>query len=266
MNQRIASIDDPRVAPYRNLRERTLRGEDLFVAEGSLVVGRLLASRFPVESVLVSDALFQRIAPGVPDGVPVFHGPERLLHEVVGYDFHRGVLAAGRRPSPLSLDELMARVDRVDRLRLVVCPDTANSENLGIVYRSAAALGIDGVLLGPRCCDPLSRRCLRLSMGASLNLPTATSSDLQNDLDALKRRFGIQRVASVIGENAERLDKFRWPERAALLLGNEFDGLPASWLAECDHQVTVPMRPGTDSLNLGVAAGILLYEWTRVPR
>ena len=261
--QRITSMDDPRVAAYRNLRDRTLRGESLFLAEGDLLVRRLLASRFEVESVFVSDTFLDRIAPLVPDGIPIFTGSERLLGEIVGYDFHRGVLAVGRRGKPDSLEQLIARFDRRNRLRLVVCPDASNSENLGLIYRSATALGIDGMLLGSRCCDPLARRCLRLSMGGSLRLPTARSADIETDLAALRDRHDVARIAAVLDADAESLGTFRWPDRAALLLGNEFDGLQEGCVSRCDHRVMIPMQPGTDSLNLGVAAGIFLYEWTR---
>ena len=113
--QPITSINDSRVAAYRNLRDRTLRGESLFVAEGELVARRLLASRFDVESVLVCNELLDRITPLVPPGVPVYVGPERLLRDVVGYDFHRGVLAVGRRSEPETLEQLAARVDRGGR-------------------------------------------------------------------------------------------------------------------------------------------------------
>jgi len=261
--ERITSIDDPRTAAYRNLRDRTLRGESLFIAEGELVAGRLLESRFEVESVFVSDEFLGRMAPRVPEGVPAYVGTERLLREVVGFNFHRGVLAVGRRGVPETLHDLMKRVDRGARLSLVVCPDATKPENLGLIFRSAAALGMDGMLLGERCCDPLSRRCLRLSMGGSLQVPSARSRDLCADLAELKGRFGVELLAAVLDNGAEPLAGLRWPERAAILFGNEFDGLGARWLAECNRRVTIPMQPGTDSLNLGVAAGIFFYERTR---
>jgi len=260
--QRIDSIDDPRVGAYRNLRERTLRGESLFVAEGDLVTRRLLASRYRAESVFVTEKYAEEFSRLVGD-VPLYVADEPTLVEVVGFKFHRGVLGAGRRRPSLTLDALMARTDRSGRLRLVICPEITKPENVGLVFRSSAGFGVDGVILGPRCCDPLSRRSLRVSMGAVLLVPFVCSTDLEADLGRLKASWGVELAAAVLDDRAERLDEFRWPGRTGLLVGNEYDGLGPTWLPLCDRRVTIPMAPGTDSLNLGVAAGVFLYEMTR---
>lgn len=261
--ERIASLDDPRVAAYRNLRDRTLRGEGLFVAEGRLVVRRLLESDYTCESVFVAEQHAAEFAPLLGPGVPCYVGSEALLAQVVGFRFHLGVLAAGRRcPLPRPA-ELRDRLDCSGPLRLVVCPAVTNPDNLGLIFRSAAALGIQAVVLGQRCCDPLSRRSLRVSMGGVLKLPLARAAQLGAELPELKSRFGLSFVGAVASGPAEPLPKFRWPERAALLVGNEYYGLERQWLECCDHLVTIPMRPGVDSLNLGVAAGIFLYEMQR---
>jgi len=261
--QPIDLIDDPRVAAYRGMKDRALRGESLFVAEGRLLVDRLLDSPFAVESVFASEELAAEYAARLTDEVPLYVAPEALLREVVGYKFHRGVLAAGRRDRPMTLDRLTARLDDRRRWNLVVCPRVANGENLGLIFRSAAALGIDGVLLGPHCADPLSRRCLRLSMGGVLRVPTVHSADLAADLRHLRDHCNVRPVATVVDARAEPLRGFSWPPRTALLLGSEFEGLDDPWLALCDRQITIPMQPGSDSLNLGVAAGIFLYEMSQ---
>jgi tRNA G18 (ribose-2'-O)-methylase SpoU len=129
-----------------------------------------------------------------------------------------------------------------------------------MVFRTAAAFGVDGVLLGQRSCDPFSRRSLRLSMGGALQLPFVKSRDILGDLGRLKTHGGVTLVAAVADQQAEPLPQFSWPTRTALLLGSEFEGLDADSLALCDRRVTIPMRPGTDSLNLGVAAGIFVYQ------
>jgi tRNA G18 (ribose-2'-O)-methylase SpoU len=144
-------------------------------------------------------------------------------------------------------------------LRLVILPEVTKPENLGLVVRSAAGFGLDAVLLGPRCCDPLSRRAMRVSMGAVVQARMTRSADLAADLEALRARWGITRVAAVLDRRAERLSEFRWPRRAAVLVGNETAGLRDGWLSQCDRCVTIPMQAGVDSLNLGVAAGIFLY-------
>jgi tRNA G18 (ribose-2'-O)-methylase SpoU len=261
--QRVDSIDDPRVAPYRNLRDRTLRGESIFVTEGRILTRRLLESPFEAESVLAAEGVAAEFAPLVGDRTALYVAAESLLLEIVGFPFHRGVLGCGRRPPVRTLAELMPGVDRSGPLCLVICPEVAKPENLGLIFRTAAGFGVDGVLLGQRCCDPLSRRALRLSMGGVLGVPFARSQNVLDDLQTLKSRYGLELLATVLDDRAERIEQLRWPPRAGLLLGNEADGLRGDYLSVCDHRVTIPMRPGTDSLNLGVAAGIFVYEMTR---
>jgi tRNA G18 (ribose-2'-O)-methylase SpoU len=261
--ERITSIDDPRVEAYRNLRDRTLRGESIFLAEGELVAERLLASQYGAESLLVSDQFaekFQRLA---ADRVPVYVGRESLLKEIVGFNFHRGVLAVGRRPARYRrLDELMRPLELAKTLSLVICPEVTKPDNLGLIFRSAGALGIDGVILGDRCCDPFSRRTLRVSMGASLHVPFIRSPDLVADLRCLRSRWGVELLGTVLDPKAERLAELRWPPRAGVLMGNETAGLGHECLGLCDRLVTIPMHPEVDSLNLGVAASVFLYDLT----
>lgn len=257
--ERIDSIDDPRVAAYRSLPDRTLRGESVFVTEGRNLTLRLLASPYAAESVFVAQQHAAEFAAVVGD-VPLYTAPEPLLKQVVGFDFHLGVLGSGRRGELPSPDELVGRRPVDAPLRLVICPETTKPENLGLIFRSSAGLGIDGLLLGRRCCDPFSRRALRLSMGGTLQVPFSTSVELADAMRRLRDRRQVELVAAVVDDRAERLPDFRWSPRTALVFGNEFHGLREPWLSACDRRVTIPMPPGVDSLNLGVAAGIFLYE------
>ena len=262
----IDSIDDPRVSAYRNLKDRTLRGESIFVTEGRLLTRRLLQSSYEAESVFVSERFAAEFRRLVKDDVPLYAAPERLLTEVVGFEFHLGVLGAGRRRASHSLDQLLCRKRLEDELSLVICPAVTKVENLGLIFRSASGLGGDGILLGRQCCDPFPRRSLRLSMGAVLWVPFARSGDLAADLRALKDRWQVELVATVLDDRAERLADFRWPPRTGLLFGNEYDGLQEHWLSACDRRVTIPMAPTADSLNLGVAAGIFMYDMMKRKR
>jgi tRNA G18 (ribose-2'-O)-methylase SpoU len=271
----IDSLDDSRIAAYRNLRDRTLRGERMFVAEGRLLVERLLASRFEAESLLVSEPLAAEFAPRVTESVPVYVVSESLLKSVIGVHLHQGVLAVGKRRAEMSLDEILGGADYqsaadgrsatcpTTSLSVIVCPAITKPENMGLIFRVAAGLGVDGLLLGPQSCDPFSRRCLRVSMGAVLSAPFRKSSDLAADLALLRDRWGVEIVAAVLDEHAVPLASVRWPRRAAVMLGNEFDGLDQSWLTYCSKRMTIPMARKTDSLNLGVAAGIFVYEMMR---
>ncbi|MFZ5830696.1 MAG: TrmH family RNA methyltransferase [Planctomycetota bacterium] len=261
--QRIDSLDDPRVAAYRNLRDRTLRGESAFVAEGKLLVERLIASPIEAESVFVAEEFVDVFAPLIPPDVPMFVAPERLLLDIVGFNFHRGILAVGRRPRIHSLDEVLPPLAPEAALGLAICPEITKPENMGLIFRSAAAFGLDGILLGQRCCDPFSRRALRLSMGAVFRVPFRKSDDLLGDLRTLKESQGLKLVATVLDPAAEKLGSYTWPRRAGVLFGNEFEGLRDGWLDLCDARVTIPMQPGVDSLNLGVAAGVFLYDLNR---
>ncbi len=255
---RIEHLDDPRISPYRNLRDRTLRGESIFIAEGCVVVQRLLRSRYRAESLLVAEEHAAQFAAQATD-CPLYVATTPLLRQVVGFHFHRGALAVGRRRPAMQLDELLR--EPLERRRcIVVCPAVTKPENLGLVFRSAAAFGAGGVILGERCCDPLSRRSLRVSMGAVLDMPLVQTGDVLRDLRVLRQTWRFERIAAVVEAGAERLDQWLPGPPAALVFGDEFDGLSPACLAECDRRVTIPMSQAVDSLNLGVAAGIFLYH------
>jgi len=279
--QTITSLDDPRVAGYRNLRERSLRNEGLFITEGALLAERLLQSRFPVESLLVTvenAARFAGLMHGLVqesrrNGAPLYVAQAALMRQIVGFDFHRGVLGLGRRlpfPNAASLvEQLVESAPSNGPLRLVACPGTESGENLGLILRSAAAFSVQGVLLPGEGADPLSRRCLRQSMGSALALPLARSADLLPELCALRQSVGLRLVAAVAGGSGGNgksggvvsLSDFTWPARVALVVGNEFHGLDSLWLDECDYRVTIPLSPGCDSLNVAVATGVILHHW-----
>ena len=263
--ERIETIDDPRVAAYRGLKDRTLRGEGVFVTEGRLLTLRLLESHYGVESVLAAERCAEEFAGRVPESTPLYVAPERLLREIVGFKFHRGVLACGRRREPMGLDDLLASRGGDEALTLIVCPEVTDRENLGSILRIAGGFGLGGVVLGRECCDPLSRRVLRVSMGAALVVPIVWSADLPTDLRRLKEHGGVELWATVLDDSAEPLRRVRRPRRLALLFGNEACGLGERWLGVCDRRVTIPMDRRTDSLNLAVAAGIFVYALTRDP-
>lgn len=256
----IEQLDDSRVSPYRNLRDRTLRGENIFIAEGCVVVERLLRSRYRADSLLVAEEHAAAFAAMATD-CPLYVATPELMRQIAGFNFHMGALAVGRRLAGMRLDELMtAPLDAP--CCVVVCPAVTKPENLGLLFRSSAAFGISGIILGQGCCDPLSRRCVRVSMGAVLEVPFVRSADVLVDLQELRGTWQFERVAAVLDLAAEPLDKLRPARRTALVFGNEFDGLTPAWLAECDRRVTIPMSQAVDSLNLGVAAGIFIYHWS----
>ncbi len=273
--------DDPRVACYLNQKDAWLRAahnpiappapgnpagtpdsprnHSLFIAEGSLVVEHLLASEYPVESVLVSESragALPDLLRKTPEHVPIYAVSRGVMQSIVGFDLHRGLLAVGRRLPPRDPIELASTCRA-----LVILEDLANHDNLGSVFRSAAVLGGIGIgiLLSPRCCDPLYRKALRVSMGHALRIPFAVMEDWPHGLGAIAEQ-GFDLIALDPAPDAERIDQMSVPERPALILGAEGPGLSPALRGIARRRVVIPQMPGADSLNIGVAAGIALHR------
>jgi tRNA G18 (ribose-2'-O)-methylase SpoU len=256
----ITDPEDPRIAAYRDVRERDLlRRDGLFVVEGEVVLRVLLSrSRFPVESLLVSEKRLDLVRPllaQAPGGTPVLVASQAVMDGIVGFPVHRGVLALARR----GIDRDAAEILRdLGPRALVVAPiGLANHDNVGGVFRNAAAFGADAVLLDRASCDPLYRKALRVSVGGSLVVPFARAASAGDLCDALDRA-GFETVA-LSPAGRETLSAMRRAPRTALLLGAEGPGLPPEVLAR-SRRVAVPMAPGVDSLNVATAAAIALYE------
>jgi tRNA G18 (ribose-2'-O)-methylase SpoU len=256
----VTDAADPRLDDFRDLTNADRRpdrpgGRGLVIAEGVLVVERLLESRYPVRSLLGVGRRLDELAAVIgPVDVPVYEASAEVMAEVVGFHLNRGVLAVADRPAPLSVGELA-------RGRAVAVLEGVNDhENLGSLFRNAAALGLDGMLLGPRCSDPLYRRSVRVSMGHVLRVPFA---ELVSDptawpaeLDAL-RGDGRRLVALTPRPEAVPLGEAKLAgARIALLLGAEGPGLSDAALEAADEWVRIPMAAGVDSLNVATAAAI----------
>jgi tRNA G18 (ribose-2'-O)-methylase SpoU len=256
----VESVDDPRLACYRELSQRNLtRHSGLFIAEGEKVVARLIASDFEVASILAEPAFADKYQPRVLPEVPIYVASRDLLRETVGFNFHRGVVACGRRKLPSRVSEVLGRLAQ-PQPTIIACPDVQDPTNLGSIIRSAAAFDCAAVMLGSKCADPFSRRVLRVSMGAALQLPIIESRDLAADL-ALLANFEL--IAAVIDQAAEPLATAKRGHRLALLLGSEGHGLSSEWLQLAHRRVTIPMQLEIDSLNVSVAAAVLLYHFCR---
>ena len=259
---RIDDLDDPRIAIYRSLKSTNqTRRLDQFVVEGERLVERLLTSRFPTVSVLITDRHEPRLRSRIPEEVPAFVLPHALVDTPVGFPFHRGVLASGaRRPWP-SLDDVVQA--GADRLTLAICPKLSNPENLGAIARIGDVFGIDAILSGSTCPDPFSRRVLRVSMGAVLSLPVLVFDRLSETADHLAQRDHVEFFGAVADPRAEPFDSVSRPRRLGLVLGDEHEGIDRQWLGKCRKTITIPMRAGASSLNVAVAAGILIHGLLR---
>lgn len=265
MFEQILSARDPRVADYCGVSEpELLRSRHSFIAEGRIVVSRLIEDgRWTVRSVLVSDAarrdlepVLARVAPRVP--ILVCAATDFL--GITGHHIHRGCLALVERPPALIFEQALIAA----RLA-VVLEGVSNADNIGGVFRNAAAFGADLVVLSPTCCDPLYRKAIRTSMAATLRVPFVQVAEWPAALQRL-RSAGFRLVALTPHPSAERLDGFASRARAsklALLIGAEGQGLTPPVELAADHRVRIPIALGVDSLNLAVAAGIALEHVTR---
>jgi tRNA G18 (ribose-2'-O)-methylase SpoU len=232
-----------------------------FIAEGDVVVRTLLgASRFRPESLLLAEtrlAKLTQILTRVPDGVPVYAAPQPVLDAVVGFHLHRGVLAVGLRGPEPSAAELLAGLP--DRALVVGLVGLANHDNVGGVFRNAAAFGADAVLLDPTCADPLYRKAIRVSVGAALRVPFTRADGAVGMADVLEGA-GFEPLA-LTPRGETRLADLRPPRRAAALFGSEGEGLPDAVLARC-RTVRIDMAGGFDSLNVATTSGIVLHRLT----
>jgi len=262
---RIDAIDDPVLEPYRAVGDGDLlHRRGLFVAEGRLIVRRLLASpRYHVRSLLVTPAALHSLADVLADPahpLPVYVVTPALMRDLTGFNFHRGCLALGERPAEIDVADMLPWA--AGRAPLVVLERVGNADNVGGVFRNAAAFGAAAVILSPGCCDPLYRKALRVSMGGSLRVPFVQLAPWPERLAQLKAR-GVLLVALTL--EAEAMDLDHLPaalggRRAALILGSEGQGISAEVTQGADIRVKIRIEPGVDSLNLATASGIALHR------
>jgi tRNA G18 (ribose-2'-O)-methylase SpoU len=261
----IVDLDDPRIAIYRSLKATNqTRRLGQFVVEGQKLVERLMESRFPTMSVLMTVRRAADFAGALPESLPTYVVPDDLMHSLVGFPFHRGILGCGERRAWPPVEGIASGAQ--GRLTLVICPRLSDPENLGAIARIGDVFGVDAILAGPSCPDPFSRRVSRVSMGSILRIPLIVSSRLDELTEKLAREHRVELQAAVVDPAAEPFDGAPRPDRLGLVLGEEDHGLEADWLARCRRTITIPMRKGAGSLNVAVAAGILLYGLTHGSR
>ncbi|HWB67011.1 MAG TPA: RNA methyltransferase [Mycobacteriales bacterium] len=257
----VTDLDDPRLADYRSLTDVALRRRlepagGLFIAESALVIERAVAAGYRLRSALMTAEWLDRTAGALAGSdAPVYLAAQSLLDSVTGFHVHRGALASvHRRPLP-EPGEVMAAARR-----LVLIEDIVNHTNLGAIFRAAAALGMDGVVLSPRSADPLYRRSVRVSMGAVFSLPYARATSRPEWLAEL-RSAGFTVAALTPAPDAVPLDEvnFAPDDRVALLLGTEGEGLSQASIAGADLAVRIPMTAGIDSLNVAAAAAVAFW-------
>lgn len=275
MIERLTTLDDPRLDVFARLTEVQLRNKleperGIFIAESDKVIGRALDAGYEALSLLIPEhkldamqGLIARIEAGDPEGdVSVFTAPADEISRLAGYELTRGVLCAMRRKPLPSVAQICAGARRI-----AVLEDITNHTNVGAAFRSAAALGIDAVLVTPSCCDPLYRRAVRVSMGTVFQVPW-TRIGVEEGQHwpegglATLRDLGFTTAAMALSDDSVSLDDPRLAvsDKLAIVLGTEGDGLTQRTIARCDYTVRIPMAHGVDSLNVAAASAVAFWE------
>ncbi|WP_343312497.1 RNA methyltransferase [Brucella sp. BE17] len=262
--ERITDPQDTRLLPYRDIREKDLIGrQQRFIAEGKVVINVLLSSsaRFEAESLLVLENRLEGLSPQIertPVDVPIYCVPQIVMDAVAGFHVHRGVLAVGRRKPQPSVDELLAGLP--EKSLIVVLCGISNHDNIGSIFRNAAAFEANCVLMDTSCCDPLYRKSIRVSVGATLKVPYFHGAMIDDILTAVSREnFNILALSPSSQKNIYQAGEH---ERQAILLGTEGEGLPQRLLNSLDT-ARIPMSRDFDSLNVATASGIALSRFSR---
>lgn len=257
----VDDLDDPRLADYLHLRDVQMRLDHesehgIYLAEGEKVVRRAHEAGHVAASFLMAP----RWLDGLRDvldasDAPCFVMPEKDVERVTGFHVHRGALSAVRRPEPADVDDVLAAARRV-----VVLEDLVDHTNVGAIFRVAAALGFDAVLLSPRCADPFYRRAVKVAMGAVFSVPHARVDDWYGT-PSLLSRHGFTTYAMTLADDAVSLeDVHDVPDRLALVVGSEGPGLTEHWQRSSDVRVTIPMAAGIDSLNVATSVAVACWH------
>jgi tRNA G18 (ribose-2'-O)-methylase SpoU len=286
--EKISSLDLPELAPYRTMRRSAEHeAQGIFIAEGEKVVRRLLESRFETVSVLLPEKhldAFRPLLEARPENLTVYLADKILLEALIGFSFYQGVLAVGKIPPPASLGEILRKSPGPQLF--VAIDEVSNAENIGALARNCVAFGVSGLIVGETSSSPFLRRAVRNSMGAVFQLPVVELKrrrgphESQNELksrgippaeknpslaETLRelRARGIRCIAAHPRAGGKTLSQADFSGDCCIVFGSEGHGISKAVLESCDEAVTIPMSPTVDSLNVGAAAAIFLYEANR---
>ena len=282
----IDNIEDPRLEAYRNLRTRNLtQFSAKFVVESKLLTQRLLRSDYEVESVLIDDVALPNSGDWLSEEITAYVIPRTAMSELLGFNFHRGVLGCGKRKRRLQATEVLApepmtlatgfdsttfspdtsELQQKNRWTGVYVVGVQDPENLGQIARNCSALGVSDLIIGPECVDPFARRVLRVSMGCMLNLRISYANDPISFLTWASSE-GIRSLATSLSSDSKPLEQYRRVKATLVVMGNEANGLAEHVQNAATDRVKIDMLLGTDSLNVSVAAGIILHYVTRLAK
>ena len=268
----ITDFHAPELDPYARLTQNQLRNrlepeKGIFIAESPKVIDRALDAGYKPVSLLMERRQITGPAAGILSrcgDAPVYTADREMLAELTGFELTRGVLCAFRRPAPCPVEELCKNARRVAVLEGIV-----DSTNVGAIFRSAAALNMDAVLINPSCCDPLCRRAVRVSMGTVFQVPWGQLGETPADwpekgMDIL-HSLGFKTAAMALSDRSVSIDDEQLAKepKLAIVLGTEGDGLAADTIASCDYTVKIPMSHGVDSLNVAAASAVAFWQLGR---
>lgn len=263
----IDSLDVSELQPYRTMRravEHVRQG--IFVAETEKVVKRLLRSDLQIVSLLLTDKWFDEIKdlikPEVSDNLKIFIGEKMLLETIVGFGLHQGIMAVGRIPKPLTIEEVIAEYEPP---RLLIAVDgLTNSDNLGVIVRNCVAFGVTAIIVGETSSSPYLRRSVRMSMGAVFKLPIIHVSDLKNTLINLSSDHGTRCIAADVHADDCAISEADLKGNICIVFGSEGSGIGEQVLEACPERIKIPVTEEVDSLNVASASAVFLYEaWKR---
>ncbi len=259
--QNVTSLDDPLLEPYRTMKWQTdHQRSNIFVAEGEKVVRRLLESNLTVQSLLLPEKWlkeYENIFRGRTEMIHAFIAEKQTLETLTGFSMYQGVLAVATVPEPTPLARILDK--KKSNLLLLAVDGLSSAENLGGIIRTSVAFGVDALVIGETCCHPYLRRSVRGSMGAVFKMPHVISTDLAATLTELNEA-GVQTVAAHPHTKTKFLCHANLQHASCIILGSEGDGISPKVLAACREIVAVPMENEIDSLNVGNAAAVFLYE------
>ncbi|MDR6938625.1 RNA methyltransferase [Arcanobacterium hippocoleae] len=270
-------LDDPRLADFTKLTDVALRRKleterGLYLAEGLKVIARAMSANHLPRAILSAEKWLPEISQILAHAefdtseVPVFVVDEAQIHEITGFRIHRGAMAAMNRPALESLDKFMQRFSASRAARIFILEDLVDHTNVGAIFRSAAALGVDGILVTPSCADPLYRRSIKVAMGNVFQIPWTRLENWPNDLEKLHQDGWISAALALRPDSLGLRDFAQLPQvraensRIALVLGTEGDGLSNRTIAATTHRVIIPMQHGVDSLNVAAAGALAAWE------
>lgn len=264
----IKDPDDPRLSAYRSLKGKELEREGLFIAEGEKVVGSMVLSACQIASCLVSRETIGRYRPLLAAlkkrEAPLYAAPNNIIEDIIGFRFHKGIMAAGYCPMKHTVSEGLKEARRP--FFLAALNGVNDPQNVGLIVRNATAFGVQALIVDGATYDPYYRKAVRVSMGAVFNMPVFYEDDLATALRCLKKRYAMRVIAATPGRPARDIARVRFSGDVCLVFGNEDKGVSPGVLRIADARVRIPVSKAVDSLNVASAAAVLLYEASRSRR